>query len=78
MKPVTLVAKALLNSSRTGDIALDLFGGSGTTLIAAEQTGRVCRMMELDETYCDVTAKRYAQNFPDQPIFRNEKRVGPQ
>ncbi len=59
MKPVTLVAKAILNSSRTGDLALDLFGGSGTTLIAAEQTGRVCCMMELDPKYCDVIVKRF-------------------
>jgi DNA modification methylase len=48
MKPVSLVAKAMLNSSHAGDLALDLFGGSGTTMIAAEQTGRVCFMMELD------------------------------
>ena len=61
MKPVTLVAKALTNSSCPGDIALDLFGGSGTTLIAAEQTGRSCRMMELDPRYCDVITKRYAE-----------------
>jgi DNA modification methylase len=61
MKPVALVAKAMLNSSRTGDTALDLFGGSGTTLIAAEQTGRVCFMMELDAKYCDVIVKRYVE-----------------
>ncbi len=59
MKPVTLVAKAILNSSRAGDLVLDLFGGSGTTLIAAEQTGRQCCMMELDPKYCDVIVKRY-------------------
>jgi DNA modification methylase len=61
MKPVALVAKALLNSSRTGDIVLDLFGGSGTTLIAAEQTDRICRMMELDPKYCDVIVRRYIE-----------------
>ncbi len=60
MKTVELVAKAILNSSHTGDVVLDLFGGSGTTLIASEQTGRVCHMMELDPKYCDVIAKRYA------------------
>jgi DNA modification methylase len=59
MKPVSLVAKALLNSSRAGDVSLDLFGGSGTTLIAAEQTDRICHMMELDPKYCDVIAQRY-------------------
>lgn len=61
MKPVTLVAKAMLNSSHTGDFVLDLFGGSGTTLIAAEQTGRMCRMMELDPKYCDVIVKRFIE-----------------
>ena len=61
MKPVALVAKAILNSSREKDIMLDLFGGSGTTLVAAEQTGRICRMMELDPKYCDVIVKRYME-----------------
>ena len=61
MKPVSLVAKAMLNSSHTGDLALDLFGGSGTTMIAAQQTGRVCFMMELDPRYCDVIVKRWEQ-----------------
>lgn len=59
MKPVALVARAIQNSSQPGDIVLDLFGGSGTTLIAAEQTSRACRMMELDQKYCDVIVKRY-------------------
>ena len=61
MKPIALVAKALNNSSRAGDIVLDLFGGSGTTVIASEQTGRVCRTMELDPKYCDVITKRYVE-----------------
>ena len=61
MKPVALVVKALLNSSQPSDIVLDLFGGSGTTLVAAEQTGRVCRMMELDPKYCDVIKARWEQ-----------------
>ena len=61
MKPVALVAKSLTNSSRAGDTALDLFGGSGTTLIAAEQTERICNMMELDPKYCDVIVKRYIE-----------------
>lgn len=59
MKPVALVQQAIINSSKKGDIVLDLFGGSGTTLIAAHQTGRVCRMMELDPHYIDVIIKRY-------------------
>lgn len=59
MKPVELVARAIGNSSLVGDLVIDLFGGSGTTLLAAEQTDRVCNMMELDPKYCDVIAKRY-------------------
>ena len=62
MKPVELVERAINNSSKRGDIVLDLFGGSGTTLIAAEQTGRKCCMMELDPKYCDVIVKRW-ENF---------------
>jgi DNA modification methylase len=59
MKPVALVARAVENSTNKGDVVLDLFGGSGTTLIACEQTGRQCRMMELDPHYCDVIIKRW-------------------
>jgi len=49
------------NSSARGDIVLDNFGGSGSTLIACEQTGRKCRMMELDPRYCDVIRRRWAE-----------------
>lgn len=59
MKPIELVARALNNSSNRGDIVLDLFGGSGTTLIASEQTERICCMMELDPHYCDVIIQRW-------------------
>lgn len=61
MKPVEMLVYLLRNSSQHGDIVLDNFGGSGSTLIACEQTGRVCRMMELDEHYCDVIRKRWAE-----------------
>ena len=59
MKPVALVARALHNSSRKGDVVVDTFGGSGTTLIACETAGRVCRMAELDPPYCDVIVQRW-------------------
>ena len=59
MKPVELVERALRNSSRPGDVVLDPFGGSGTTLIAAEKSGRVARLMELDPKYCDVIVRRW-------------------
>lgn len=61
MKPVELVARAITNSSKKGDIVIDLFGGSGTTLIASEQTGRCCRMMELDPKYVDVIVNRWEE-----------------
>ena len=61
MKPVKLVARFLLNSSQKGDVVADIFGGSGTTLIACEQLGRKCRMMELDPHYCDVIIARWEQ-----------------
>ena len=59
MKPIELIANALQNSSKAGDIILDVFGGSGSTLIACEQTGRICYMCELDPHYCDVIIKRW-------------------
>lgn len=59
MKPVELFAYQVKNSTKTEDSVLDLFGGSGTTLIACEQLGRKCYMMELDPKYCDVIRKRY-------------------
>ena len=61
MKPVEMLVYLVQNSSRHGEIVLDNFGGSGSTLIACEQTGRICRMMELDEHYCDVIRRRWAE-----------------
>lgn len=62
MKPVALFEYQMLNNTKGGDIVLDSFGGSGTTLIAAEKNGRVARIMELDPKYCDVIVKRW-ENF---------------
>ena len=59
MKPVELVEKAIKDGSKQNDIVLDLFGGSGTTLIACESTGRQARLMELDPKYCDVIVERW-------------------
>jgi DNA modification methylase len=58
-KPIALCARAITSSSRIDETVLDLFGGSGTTLIAAEQTGRKARLMELDPHYCDVILTRW-------------------
>lgn len=60
-KPVDLPAKAIANSSQRGDLVLDLFSGSGSTLIACEQLDRTCYISELDQKYCDVIRKRYNQ-----------------
>ena len=61
MKPVSLLQRALQNNSKQGDEVIDLFGGSGSTLIACEKTARDCRMMELDPKYCDVIIKRWQE-----------------
>lgn len=61
MKPVGLFEYQMLNNTKGGDIVLDSFGGSGTTLIAAEKNGRVARVMELDPKYCDVIIKRWQE-----------------
>jgi DNA modification methylase len=62
MKPTELICNMLKNSTRSGDLVLDLFGGSGSTLIACEMLGRQARLMELDPKYCDVIVKRW-QDF---------------
>jgi len=61
MKPVALVERAIRNSSKSRDIVLDLFGGSGTTMIAAERTGRRARLLELDPRYVDVVVRRWEE-----------------
>ena len=65
MKPVALFEYQLLNNTKGGDMVLDSFGGSGTTLIAAEKNGRIARIMELDPKYCDVIVQRW-QDFTGQ------------
>jgi DNA modification methylase len=61
MKPVELVERALRNSSKTRDTILDVFGGSGTTLIACEKSGRQARLIELEPKYCDVIIRRWQE-----------------
>lgn len=58
-KPIALCSRGIKSSSREGEIVLDFFGGSGSTLIACEQLNRRCFMMELDPKYCDVIIKRW-------------------
>ena len=61
MKPVELVERAVRNSSKTRDLVLDPFGGSGSTLIACEKSGRRARLIELDPKYVDVIVKRWEE-----------------
>ena len=61
MKPIPLVAYPIMNSTMTNSVIVDLFGGSGSTLIACEQTDRICYTAELDEKFCDVIIKRYIE-----------------
>lgn len=61
MKPIPLIAYPIINSSMSNCIVLDPFGGSGSTLLACEQTNRICRTIELDPKYCDVIVNRYIE-----------------
>lgn len=78
MKPVQLFAYLMENSSKPGDIILDSFCGSGTTLIACEQMGRVARVLELDPKYCDVIVERYINlvgSSDEVSVERNGKMI---
>jgi len=75
MKPVSLVEEAITNSSRRGDIVLDTFLGSGSTLIAAEKTGRICYGMEIDPKYIDVIVQRYVDYTGNNKIKKNGKEI---
>jgi DNA modification methylase len=74
MKPVELVERAIKNSSKSRDIVLDLFGGSGTTLIASEKTGRQARLIELDPKFVDVIIKRW-EDYTGQQAVREDDGV---
>jgi DNA modification methylase len=75
-KPAELAVRAMQYSSREGENVLDLFGGSGSTLIAAEQTGRKAFLMEIDGPYCDVIADRF-QRFTGQPAILERTGTSP-
>lgn len=68
-KPLELCGRAIKSSTREGELVLDLFGGSGSTLIACEKLKRVCYMMELDEKYCDVIIKRW-ENYTGEKAVK--------
>ena len=75
MKPVELMERSIRNSGRPGDVVLDCFGGSGSTLIAAEKSGRRCFMMELDPKYCDVIVRRWQEFSGGKAISEDGQRV---
>jgi DNA modification methylase len=74
-KPVELVERALLNSSKTGDIVADLFGGSGSTLIGCERRGRKARLMEIDPKYADCIVQRYQEYTGKEAVLEGEGRT---
>jgi DNA modification methylase len=69
VKPVAMIADAILDCSRRRGLVLDPFGGSGTTLLAAERTGRIARLIELDPRYVDVTIKRWLRERKPEPVL---------
>ena len=75
MKPVELIERVIRNSSKSRDIVLDLFGGSGTTLIAAERTGRSARLLELDPKYVDVIVERWQNLTGEVAVLGGEDRT---
>jgi len=75
MKPVELIIKAFKNSSKEKDGVLDPFLGSGTTIIAAEQTGRICFGMEIVPHYCDVAIARWEAYTGEQAILVEEREM---
>ena len=75
MKPVELVERALRNSTKSRDTVLDPFGGSGTTLIACERSGRQARLIELEAKYCDVIIRRWQEYSGKQAALESDKRV---
>lgn len=72
MKPIKLMGKLIKNSSKRNDLILDLFGGSGSTLIACEQLDRCCYAMEYDPKYCDVIIKRWEELTGKKAVLLNE------
>ena len=70
MKPIDLFADLIRNSSQRGDTVIDLFAGSGTTVMACEATGRTARVVELDPKYCDVIVRRFKAAYPDAEVYK--------
>jgi DNA modification methylase len=71
---VELIERALVNSSQAGDVIADLFGGSGSTLIACERRSRKARLMEIDPRYCDATVRRWQAYTGQQAVLDRDER----
>jgi hypothetical protein len=74
-KPVELIERALINSSKAGDVVVDLFGGSGSTLIGCERRGRKSRLMEIDPKYADCIVQRYQEYTGKQAVMEGDGRT---
>jgi DNA modification methylase len=75
MKPVALVERAIRNSSKHRDTVLDPFGGSGTTMIAADRTGRRAVLLEIDPAYADVAVRRWQEATGEAAVLDGEDRT---
>jgi DNA modification methylase len=75
MKPVELIERALLNSSKAGNVVVDLFGGAGSTLIGCERRGRKARLMEIDPKYADVIVWRWQRYAGKQAVLDGDGRT---
>ncbi len=69
MKPIALMAYPIVNSSKNGDIVVDFFSGSGSTIMACQQTDRVGYGLEIDPRYVSASVKRFMAMFPEQPVL---------
>jgi DNA modification methylase len=75
MKPVALIAKLIENSSQRGEILYEPFSGSGTAIVAAEQTGRRCNAIELEPVYVDVAVRRWQSATGKQALLADDGRT---
>ena len=75
MKPIRLIARSIRNSSKPGQIVVDLFSGSGSTIVAGHQLARNIYAMEMDEKYCQVIVDRMAELDPDIQLFINGEKA---
>lgn len=73
VKPVALVADAIRDCSRRGEVVMDIFGGSGSTLVASEVTGRCARLIEYDPAYCDVIIARWERLTGQRAVHARSK-----